>query len=517
MSHRLASFKGPSTPSSSPVPKQTTKSPAASPSRAVESTYHRKTRAALLELRGLTEFWEDLVLLDGLKAARSLVDARTDLDNALALAPNRLPRQRIVAPKIELMEKRIAELDLVILKLQKQFRKMNAAVDGLEAVLIDAHRAKGCQWASEEPLWVTWSLEKFVTAIPALLPPYHRSLNSHIALVDTLRSHSVSFEDARDALAKWIEQPWLEDDGWEAAWEDLCTAEVDKCYDAGINAFDTANIYSNGLSEEVLGRALKKHSIPREEVVIMTKVYYGLSRDPNETLLNTDMEAKGYVNQYGLSRKHIFDSVKASLRRLQLDYVDVLQCHRFDDDTPIEETMNALHDVVKAGYVRYIGMSSCYAYQFHAMQNYAITNKLTPFISMQNHYNLLFGVGAIPWSPLARGAVTRPIEQQLKGAQTTRAETDFMPPTVYTQHISNRTVIERVEEIAAKHGAKMAQIGIAWMLAKEGVSAPIFGTTSLKNLFEAVDAIHIKLTAEEIKYLEEPYQPMPVLGIGARD
>ncbi|KAF7311589.1 Aldo-ket-red domain-containing protein [Mycena kentingensis (nom. inval.)] len=353
---------------------------------------------------------------------------------------------------------------------------------------------------------------------------------------------------------------------WMGNWvlpEEEASKHIKAAYDAGINAFDTANIYSNGLSEEVLGRALKKHDIPREEVVIMTKVYFGLSRDPNETLYNTDMEAKGYVNQYGLSRKHIFDSVKASLQRLQLDYVDVLQCHRFDDDTPIEETMNALHDVVKAGYVRYIGMSSCYAYQFHAMQNYAITNKLTPFISMQNHYNLVYReeeremfptlkaplwcrrhpvVAASPWSGHASDRTATKgsaddarrdglVCRRLTIDQTLRLTVFSMPPTVYTQHISNRTVIERVEEIATKHGVKMAQIGIAWMLAKEGVSAPIVGTTSLKNLFEAVggsiylvaslqaltgvlkDAIQIKLTAEEIKYLEEPYQPLPVLGI----
>ncbi|KAJ7684692.1 hypothetical protein DFH06DRAFT_15252 [Mycena polygramma] len=225
---RLASFKGPSTPSQSPVPaKQQPKSPG-SPSRAIESTFHRKTRAALQELRAMTETWDDLVLLDGLKAARSLVDTRTDLDNALALVPDGQPRYRLVGPKIELMEKRIAELDAVTAKLRKQFRRMNAVVDGLDALLIEAHKAKGWHWVSEEPLWVTWSLEKFVSSIPSILIPYHRSLDTHLELVDILRSHSVSFEDARDALAKWAEQSWLEDDGWEAAWEDLCAAEVER-------------------------------------------------------------------------------------------------------------------------------------------------------------------------------------------------------------------------------------------------------------------------------------------------
>ncbi|KAF7338654.1 hypothetical protein MVEN_02091900 [Mycena venus] len=232
MSSRLASFKGPSTPSSSPVAaKQQPKSPGSgsnSPSRPIESTYHRKTRTALQELRDITETWDDLVLIDGLKAARSLVDTRTDLDNALALIPDGQPRTRLVGPKLALMEKRIAELDAVTTKLRKQFRRMNALIDGLEALLIDAHKAKGWAWVSEEPLWVTWSLEKFVTTIPGVLVPYHRSLATHSELVDILRSHSVSFEDARDALAKWAEQPWLEDDGWDAVWEDLCAAEVER-------------------------------------------------------------------------------------------------------------------------------------------------------------------------------------------------------------------------------------------------------------------------------------------------
>ncbi|KAJ7756870.1 hypothetical protein DFH07DRAFT_476098 [Mycena maculata] len=224
---RLASFRGPSTPSSSPVTAKQPKSPA-SPSRSIESTYHRKIRTALQELRSITETWDDLVLIDGLKAARSLVDTRTDLDNALALIPDGQPRSRLVGPKLSLMEKRIAELDAVTSKLQKQFRRMNAVIDGMEALLIDAHKTKGWHWVSEEPLWVTWSLEKFVSSVPDLLISYHRSLDTHLELVDILRSHSVSFEDSRDALAKWAEQQWLEDDGWEVAWEDLCAAEVER-------------------------------------------------------------------------------------------------------------------------------------------------------------------------------------------------------------------------------------------------------------------------------------------------
>ncbi|KAJ7455285.1 aryl-alcohol dehydrogenase [Mycena galericulata] len=314
---------------------------------------------------------------------------------------------------------------------------------------------------------------------------------------------------------------------WAGSWvlpEEEASKHIKAAYDAGINAFDTANVYSNGISEEILGRAIKKHQLPRDEIVVMTKLFAAVGHEPAEvTFLRDDLDASGYVNQYGLSRKHIFDSVKHSLQRLQLDYIDLLQCHRFDPNTPIEETMQALHDVVKAGHVRYIGMSSCYAWQFHAMQNYAIANKLTPFISMQNHYSLLyreeeremfptlkyFGVGALPWSPLARGALTRPLEKQ---KETNRGASDLMPPDLYTQSDANQTVVNRVEEIAKKRGLSMAQVSIAWSLSKEGVSAPIVGTTSLSNLADILGAIHVKLTEDEVKYLEEPYQPMAIFG-----
>ncbi|KAJ7158528.1 Aldo/keto reductase [Mycena filopes] len=296
---------------------------------------------------------------------------------------------------------------------------------------------------------------------------------------------------------------------WLGNWvleEEEASKHIKAAYDAGIIAFDTANVYSSGLSEEILGRAIKKHQLPRDEIVILTKVFYPLSRDPAKLVHGTPAaDGEGYVNQWGSSRKHIFDSVKHSLRRLQLDYIDVLQCHRFDPNTPIEETMHALHDVVKAGYVRYIGMSSCYAWQY-----YAINNNLTPFISMQNHYNLLyreeeremfptlkhFGATAIPWSPLARGALNRPLDSQ----NTSRGASD------------------EVEEIAQKRGISMAQVSVAWMLGKEGVSAPIVGTTSLKNLHDIIgqwifaDWGSPQLTEEEIKYLEEPYEPMAILG-----
>ncbi|KAG2018812.1 hypothetical protein CC2G_008201 [Coprinopsis cinerea AmutBmut pab1-1] len=303
--------------------------------------------------------------------------------------------------------------------------------------------------------------------------------------------------------------------------EEESLKHIKAAYDAGINAFDTANTYSNGASEEILGKAIKKFNLPRDEIVVLTKVYFAVGNKPGDFFLAGDgADEKGYINQHGLSRKHIFDSVKKSLERLQLDYIDVLQCHRFDYNTPIEETMQALHDVVKAGYVRYIGMSSCWAWQFHAMQNYAINNNLTPFISMQNHYNLLYreeeremfptlkylGVGAIPWSPLARGLLTRPLN-----AQSTRAGIDRMLKG-YNVGEGGQKIISAVESIAKKRGLSMAQVALAWMLSKPGVTAPIVGTTSLDNLRELLDAVHVALTEEEIKELEEPYETQNAFG-----
>ncbi|PBK63990.1 aryl-alcohol dehydrogenase [Armillaria solidipes] len=295
---------------------------------------------------------------------------------------------------------------------------------------------------------------------------------------------------------------------------------IKAAYDARINAFDTANVYSNGQSEIMLGKAIKEHNLPREEVVVMTKVFFTVAQEPAGFYMTPlDSEKDGYVNQHGLSRKHIFDSVKHSLERLQLDYIDVLQCHRFDPETPVSETMQALHDVVKAGYVRYIGMSSCYAWQFHIMQNYAIQHNLTPFISMQNHHSLLyreeeremfptlkhFGVGSIPWSPLARGMLTRPIQQQTK-----RTETDPWA-TIYKASDATEIIINRVEEIAKKRGISMAQVAVSYSMGKEGISAPIVGTTSVANLKDLIGAIEVTLTDEEVKYLEEPYKPLPII------
>ncbi|KLO06996.1 oxidoreductase [Schizopora paradoxa] len=293
-------------------------------------------------------------------------------------------------------------------------------------------------------------------------------------------------------------------------WQDWVLSEEDgirhikAAYDAGIQTFDTAGCF------------LLVPNSPSES-------YYG----------EKDSENYGYVNQKGLSRKNIFESVKKSLERLQLDYVDVLQCHRFDPETPVEETvgalsikihdasvtrkeqMQALHDVVRAGYVRYIGMSSCRAWQFHVMQNYAINNHLTPFISMQNHYCLAyreeeremfptlkhFGVGSIPWSPLARGFLARPPDVKTKRSETDGGLKDYSTA-------ANNVILNRVEEIANRRGLTMAQVALAWVMHKDGISAPIVGTTSLKNMDELIASVHIKLSDEEMKYLEEPYAPM---------
>lgn len=302
--------------------------------------------------------------------------------------------------------------------------------------------------------------------------------------------------------------------------------QIKAAYDLGINTFDTANVYSAGVSEIILGKAIKQHNLPRDEIVVMTKVYGTVGRTPADTgagWTDADFERNRYTNQRGLSRKHIFESVRHSLDRLQLDYVDVLQCHRFDKDTPVEETMQALHDVVKAGYVRYIGMSSCYAWQFHKMQAYARQHNLTEFISMQNFHNAIYreeeremvpllqdmGVGMIPWSPLARGFLCRSLKDE-----TQRANTD---PWMFVNGDPEKDgwlgdINERVAEIAQKRGITMAQVALAWSLSKPFVTAPIVGTTSIEKLKDLVAGVHVKLTEEEIKSIDEPYRARPITG-----
>ncbi|CEL60057.1 hypothetical protein RSOLAG1IB_09315 [Rhizoctonia solani AG-1 IB] len=298
-------------------------------------------------------------------------------------------------------------------------------------------------------------------------------------------------------------------------------AHIKAAYDAGIQTFDTANSYSYGESERILGKAIKQHSLPRDEIVVMTKVFFTILREPGFLPPGPDADAARYVNQYGLSRKHIFESIKHSLERLQLDYVDVLQCHRFDYDTPISETMQALHDVVKAGYARYIGMSSCYAYQFHAMQSYALTNNLTPFVSMQNFYNLvyreeeremiptlkMFGTGMIPWSPLAQGVLSRPYSQT-----SFRIENGLASASMKQAKEKNKEIILRLESISKARGISMAQVAIAWQLSKKDITAPIIGVTSLERLRDTIGALDVSLTDEEVQQLEEPYTTQPIIG-----
>ncbi len=271
----------------------------------------------------------------------------------------------------------------------------------------------------------------------------------------------------------------------------------------GINFFDTANVYSDGTSEEIVGRALRDFSV-REEVVIATKVHGRMRPGPNGA---------------GLSRKAIFAEIEASLRRLGTDYVDLYQIHRWDWETPIEETLEALHDVVKAGKARYIGASSMYAWQFAKTLYLADLHGWTRFASMQNHYNLLYreeeremmglcadqGVGVIPWSPLARGRLTRAWDQQ-----TERAQTDEFGKTLYAP--GDQQVVERVAQVARERGVPRAQVALAWMLAKPFITAPIIGASKPSHLDDAVAALELELAPAEVAALEEPYVPHAVAG-----
>ncbi|KIO21967.1 hypothetical protein M407DRAFT_122619 [Tulasnella calospora MUT 4182] len=310
--------------------------------------------------------------------------------------------------------------------------------------------------------------------------------------------------------------------GWVLG-EEEGLKHIKAAYDMGINAFDTANLYSNGLSEVILGKAIKQYNLPRDEIVVMTKLWGTVGRSTSDALAFVPQEELGqkrYVNQQGLSRKHIFESVKHSLERLQLDYIDLLQCHRFDPMTPIEETMQALDDVVKAGYVRYIGMSSCYAWQFHKMQNYARERNLTQFISMQNFHNAVYreeeremvpllqdmGVGMIPWSPLAGGLLTRRISDE-----SVRGQTDPYVKSAPTEPFILE-INAKVAEIAEKRGISMAQVALAWSLSKPFISAPIVGTTSLDKLKDLVEGVQVKLTEEEVKAIDDLYRSRAIIG-----
>ncbi len=284
---------------------------------------------------------------------------------------------------------------------------------------------------------------------------------------------------------------------------------IKRALDAGINFFDTADVYSVGESEKVTGSLLKSLGVKRESVVVATKVFNQMSDE---------------VNDRGLSRKHIMDSIDSSLKRLQMDYVDIYQIHRWDYGTPIEETMEALHDVVKAGKARYIGASSMFAWQFSKAQYTAQSHGWTRFVSMQDHYNLVYreeeremiplcldqGVGLIPWSPMARGFFAGD-RKRGGGGETTRANTDPFAKGLYFRE-EDFTVADRATEVAKGRGLTASQIALAWLLNKPHITAPIIGATKMDHLNQAIDALDIKLSEDEIERLEEPYQPHPILG-----
>jgi 1-deoxyxylulose-5-phosphate synthase len=301
-------------------------------------------------------------------------------------------------------------------------------------------------------------------------------------------------------------RPWMLD---EVAAEPLLRRAVE----GGITFFDTADMYSQGGSEVVTGRLLPK-LLSRDELVIATKVYFPMTSGPNGR---------------GLSRKHILSAIDASLERLGMDYVDLYQIHRWDAKTPIEETMGALHEVVQAGKARYLGASSMYAWQFANAQRVAERHGWTPFVSMQNHYNLVYreeeremipqcidqGVAVLPWSPLARGFLAG---TRTRGGErvTTRADTDAFAEQLYG-HPEDFDVAERVAEIAGERGVAPAQVALAWLLHRPGVTAPIVGATKLAHVKDALGATELTLSADETARLEEPYVPHPVLGHGYDD
>jgi aryl-alcohol dehydrogenase-like predicted oxidoreductase len=296
-------------------------------------------------------------------------------------------------------------------------------------------------------------------------------------------------------------RPWVLD-------EEQSRPIIQRAVEMGINFFDTADVYSMGVSEEVTGRALRDFA-RREEVVIATKVFNPYNDKPN---------------QGGLSRLHIMRAVECSLRNLGTDYIDLYQIHRADLETPWEETLSALHDLVKSGKVRYIGASSMYAWQFAKSLYLADLHGWTRFISMQNHYNLVYreeeremmplcqaeGIGVIPWSPLARGFLTGNRTREEWG-ETIRAKTDGFAQDMYYQE-SDFQIVERLSELAVQRGVSNAQLALAWLLHKPGVTAPIIGASKMKHLEEAVAALEISLSSDEIAHLEALYQPHPVLG-----
>jgi aryl-alcohol dehydrogenase-like predicted oxidoreductase len=289
--------------------------------------------------------------------------------------------------------------------------------------------------------------------------------------------------------------------------EDASRPFIQKALEAGINFFDTANMYSDGVSEEVTGRALRDFA-KRDDYVLATKVYNPMRPDPNGR---------------GLSRKALITEMDHSLRRLGTDYVDLYQIHRWDYDTPIDETMEALHDIVKAGKARYIGASSMFAWQFAQSLYTADLHGWTRFVSMQNHYNLIYreeeremmplcqdqGIGLIPWSPLARGFLAG--NRAKGGGETTRSRSDDYATQLYYSD-DDFAIVDQVTEVANSRGVPNMQIALAWVLAKPGITAPIIGASKPHHLDDAIGALSVKLTDEEIKKLEAPYKPHRILG-----
>jgi len=284
---------------------------------------------------------------------------------------------------------------------------------------------------------------------------------------------------------------------------------VKRALDAGINFFDTADVYSLGESEKITGNVLRHFGVKRENVIVATKVFSTMSED---------------VNDRGLSRKHIMDSIDKSLKRLQMEYVDLYQIHRWDYNTPIKETMEALNDVVRAGKARYIGASSMFAWQFMKALHVSEMNGWSKFVSMQNHYNLVYreeeremiplckdqGIGLIPWSPMARGFFAGN-RKRGGGGETTRAQSDPFANELYFRE-EDFVIAERAAEVAKSHNASASQVALAWVLNKPHIAAPIIGSSKIEHLDQAIAALEIKLTADEIQLLEELYQPHPILG-----
>jgi aryl-alcohol dehydrogenase (NADP+) len=284
---------------------------------------------------------------------------------------------------------------------------------------------------------------------------------------------------------------------------------VQRALEAGINFFDTADVYSVGESERILGSLLRKLNVHREDAVVATKVFNPMGEGPNER---------------GNSRKHILDSIDASLRRLQMDHVDLYQIHRWDYETPIEETLDALNDVVRAGKARYIGASSMFAWQLMKALSVSDARGYARFVSMQGHYNLAYreeeremiplcldqGLGLIPWSPMARGFFAGN-RKRTGGGETLRSKNDSFADSLYFRE-SDFDVLDRVQEVAKARGVSGPQVALAWMLNKPHITSPIIGATKMAHLDQAIAALEIKLDETEVKHLEEPYQPHPVLG-----